>query len=126
MHQLKSKGENKIGYFTTELIKPISPPYFDDKRKSISILAASSILKILLPERQVNKKIYNSFVNFLDCLKKDSWIYSYISWELSLIKELGYGFILKNKNQNNQIQINNKWSVKVSSDVVCQGVWPLV
>ena len=107
----KSKGENKIGYFTTELIKPISPPYFDDKRKSISILAASSILKILLPERQVNKKIYNSFVNFLDCLKKDSWIYSYISWELSLIKELGYGFILKNKNQNNQIQINNKFFV---------------
>ena len=107
----KSKGENKIGYSTTELIKPISPPYFDDKRKSISILAASSILKILLPERQVNKKIYNSFVNFLDCLKKDSWIYSYISWELSLIKELGYGFILKNKNQNNQIQINNKFFV---------------
>jgi len=104
----KSKGENKIGYFTTELIKPVSPPYFDDKRKAISILAASSILKILLPERQVNKKIYNSFVNLLDCLKKDSWIYSYIYWELSLIKELGYGFVLKKKNLNNQIQINNK------------------
>ena len=58
---LKSKGENKIGYFNTELIKPVAPLFFDDKRKSISLLAASSILKILLPERQINKKIYLSF-----------------------------------------------------------------
>ena len=29
----KSKGENKIGYFTTELIKPVSPLFFDDKKK---------------------------------------------------------------------------------------------
>ena len=104
----RSKGENKIGYFTTELIEPISARYFDDKKKAISILAASSILKILLPERQVNKKIYNSFMKLLNCLKSESWIFFYIYWELSLIKELGYGFILKKKNKNNQIQINNK------------------
>jgi len=60
----KSKGENKIGYFRTELIKPISPLFFDDKRRSICVLAATSILKILLPERQINKKIYLSFVIF--------------------------------------------------------------
>ena len=56
---LKSKSENRIGYFTVELDKPVSPMYFQDKRKSISILAASNILKILLPERQLNKKIYS-------------------------------------------------------------------
>ena len=33
-----SKGENKIGYFSTELIKPISPLFFHSKEKSISIL----------------------------------------------------------------------------------------
>ena len=26
----KAKGENRIGYFSTELIKPISPPFFDN------------------------------------------------------------------------------------------------
>ena len=26
----KAKGENKIGYFNVELIKPISPLFFDD------------------------------------------------------------------------------------------------
>ena len=53
----KSKNENKIGYFTIELIKPISPMFFDDKKRSICILAASSILKVLLPEHQIKKFI---------------------------------------------------------------------
>ena len=86
----KAKGENKIGYFTIELIKPISPPFFDDKERSICILSACSILKMLLPERQVNKKIYASFENLLSSLFHDNWINFYIKWELSLVKELGY------------------------------------
>ena len=56
----RSKSENKIGYFNTELIRPISPLFFDDKKRSICILSSSAILKILLPERQINQKIYYS------------------------------------------------------------------
>ena len=44
----RSKNENKIGYLTIELIKPVTPLFFDDKKKSICILAALSILKIIL------------------------------------------------------------------------------
>ena len=87
----KSKGENKIGYFNTELIKPISPLFFDDKKRSICVLAATSILKILLPERQINKKIYHSFERLVEQFNHDDWIQLYIFWELSLIKELGFG-----------------------------------
>ena len=86
----KAKGENRIGYFSTELITPISPLFFDDKERSICILAACSILKILLPERQINRQIYISFENFLNNLSADDWINLYIKWELSLVKELGY------------------------------------
>ena len=45
---LKSKSENKMGYFNTELIKPVAPLFFDDKKRSICILSSSAILKILL------------------------------------------------------------------------------
>jgi len=97
----KAKGENRIGYFSTELIKPISPPFFDDKERAICILSACSILKILLPERQINKKIYLSFENFLISLFYDNWINLYIEWELSLVKELGYESENKNALKNN-------------------------
>ena len=86
----KSKNQNRSGYFNVELIKPISPFFFDDKKRSVCILSATSILKILLPERQTNKKIYISFENMLKNLSSDNWIKLYINWELSLIKELGF------------------------------------
>ena len=86
----KSKNQNRSGYFNVELIKPISPFFFDDKKRSACILSATSILKMLLPERQINKKIYISFENMLKNLSSDNWIKLYINWELSLIKELGF------------------------------------
>ena len=86
----RSKGENKIGYFTTELIKPLAPLFFDNKKKTIGVVAATSILRILLPDRQVNKKIFNSFELLANQFNDKDWIKLYIFWELSLIKELGY------------------------------------
>ncbi len=109
----RSKGENRPGYFNIELIKPISPIFFDDKKRSVCILSAASILKILLPERQTNENVYNSFEKMLNQLNLENWIQLYIYWELSLIKELGYEINLLNmKNSdlmiNNSIVINNK------------------
>ena len=110
----KSKGENKMGYFNIELINPIASFFFDDKKKSTTILSATSILKILLPERQINTNIYNSFEKMLNDLKLSNWIKSYIYWELSLIKELGYEVNFFDKNEsnnliNNTVEINNKF-----------------
>ena len=96
----KSKNENKSGYFNIELIKPITPYFFDDKKRSACILSATSILKILLPERQINKKVYTFFENMLVDLKSDNWIKIYINWELSLIKELGFETDLKTNYAN--------------------------
>ncbi len=97
----RSKSENRPGYFNVELINPISSAFFDDKKKSTCILSASSILKILLPERQTNRIIYNSFEKMLFDLKSNDWINRYIEWELLLIKELGYENKLIVKNENN-------------------------
>ena len=109
----RSKGENKIGYFNIELIKPVSPLFFDDKKKSICILAATSILKILLPERQNNKKIYLSFDKLTNQFNYKDWIRLYIFWELFLIKELGFeiDFLQTKKihtHINNTIELNGR------------------
>ena len=109
---LKSRGENKPGYFSVELIKPIAPSFFDDKKRSVCILSLTSILQILLPERQINKKIYDSFELMINNLNSDNWIELYIKWELSLIKELGYEVKFLNNGNNNFIEINNK-SLKI-------------
>ena len=58
-----SKGDNKIGYFKTELINAISPKYFDNKFKILCLNSLSSILKALLPENQP-KKFTNHSMTF--------------------------------------------------------------
>ena len=102
-----SKNENKIGYFKTELIKPISPLYFNDKKRTSALISLCSLLNILLPESQPNIRIYNSFENLIDSISLDSWIILYIHFELNLIKELGYDTNLSqfNKNDNDVFEI---------------------
>ena len=85
-----SKNENKIGYFKTELIKPISPLYFNDKERTSALISICSLLNILLPTSQPNKKIYKSFENLISAIDLDNWIFLYIFFELNLIKDLGY------------------------------------
>ena len=105
----KSKNENRTGYFNVELLDPIAPFFFDNKKKSVCLLSATSILKILLPERETNKKIYNSFEKMLNDLKLDNWIELYILWELSLIKELGFEANIKiNYNTTKKALIYNR------------------
>ncbi len=97
-----SKNNNKLGYFKTELIDPVAPKYFNDKRRTSALLSITSILKILLPESQPNKKIYNSLDKLISNFSNKDWFLLYIFWELNLIKELGYDPNLKNfENQNN-------------------------
>ena len=85
-----SKSESRLGYFKTELIKPISPLYFNDKIRTSALLSLCSILNTLLPDSQPNKNIYRSYEKFISNINIDHWIILYTFFELNLIKDLGY------------------------------------
>ena len=95
-----SKSENKIGYFKTELIRPISPLYFNDKERTSALISICSLLNTLLPESQQNKKIYNSFEKLINSINLENWIFIYIFFELNLIKDLGYDTNLEQYSSN--------------------------
>ena len=87
-----TKSENRIGYFKTELIEAISPKYFNDEKKTICLNSLSSIIKILLPENEVQKKIYKSLDFFFHKFDEKNWPIYYLNWEIDLIHDLGFGF----------------------------------
>ncbi len=97
----KSKNENQIGYFTTELIQAISPKFFNNKNKILCVNSLSSILKILLPENQTYENIYISLNNLLSKLETQNWLLHYLNWEINLINELGYGFKIEPRDYKN-------------------------
>ena len=49
-----------------------------------------SLLNILLPDSQPNKKIYESFEKLINSINLENWIFLYIFFEINLIKDLGY------------------------------------
>jgi DNA repair protein RecO (recombination protein O) len=85
-----SKSENRIGYFKTELVEAISPKYFNDKKKTTSLLSLSSILNLLLPDSQPYKNLFILVESFLKNLDKENWAVKYVYFELHLLKELGF------------------------------------
>ena len=91
-----SKNDGKIGYFKTELIKPISPRFFHDKTITSLLLSLSSILNTLLPEGQPNNSIYISLEHLISKLEDKNIIFNYIDWELNLLKLLGFDIQLGN------------------------------
>ena len=106
-----SKTNNKIGYFKTELIEPISPKYFNNQKKTICLNSISSIVKILLPENEIQKNIYNSLDIFLKKFDEKNWPLNYLNWEIDLIQYLGFGFQfnnIKNKDLDNKKAIDIK------------------
>ena len=107
-----SKNENKIGYFKTELIKPISPLYFNDKERTSALISICSLLNTLLPEAQQNKKIYNSFEKLINSINLENWVFIYIFFELNLIKDLGYDTNLE-QYSNDQIKNGDISKIKI-------------
>ena len=107
-----SKNDNRIGYFKTELINPISPNYFDDKKRTSALISLCSLLNSLLPESQPYMNIYKSFEKFIKILNLDNWIILYIFFEINLIKELGYDTNL-NKFNNSADNISEIKKVKI-------------
>ena len=87
-----SKSDNRIGYFKTELIEAFAPRYFNNKNKILCLNSITSILRILLPENQKSKNIYNSLENLLSHFDNKDWFLNYLYWELNLISNLGFGF----------------------------------
>ncbi len=108
-----SKSENKMGYFKTELIKPISPLFFNDKERTSALISICSLLNILLPVSQPNKKIYNSFEKLINSIDLENWIFLFIFFEINLIKELGYDTNLAEHSNINNV---NKDFLKIKID----------
>ena len=90
-----TKSSTRIGYFKIEILKALTPLYFDNNQKLSCISSAMHLIKLLTAEAQSNKEIFYLIDNFFKFLDFDNWIKDYIFWELELLKLLGYDLELK-------------------------------
>tara|TARA_Y100001960_G_scaffold280082_1_gene312729 strand:+ start:2683 stop:3363 length:681 start_codon:yes stop_codon:yes gene_type:complete len=89
------KNESKIGSFKVEIINPITPIFFNNRKKLHCITSGMSMIKLLTAENQKNHEIFKIINDFFVILKNENWIKNYILWELNLLKLVGYDLELK-------------------------------
>ena len=106
------KIEGKIGYFKVEILKALTPLYFDNKEKLMCLSSAMNLIKLLTVESQENSNIFQLINKFFMILPKKNWIKEYIFWELKLLKLIGYDLELKNLINREVINNEIKYFVK--------------
>ena len=111
-----TKSPTRIGYFKIEILKALTPLYFDENQKLSCITAAMYLIKLLTAEAQSNKEIFKLIDKFFEILTSDNWIQKYIFWELELLKLLGYDLELKNMVEKEIIDNETNYYVKSSTE----------
>ncbi len=111
------KSENKIGNFKVEIVKPISPFFFDNKKKLLCISSAMSLVKLLTVELQENRKIFDGIENLFENLNHSIWLKEYVLWELDILKHVGYDLSLESIVTSINVGNEKKYFVKSNSSV---------
>ncbi|MDB2485911.1 DNA repair protein RecO [Pelagibacteraceae bacterium] len=111
-----SKSVTRIGYFKIEILKALTPLYFDENQKLSCITSAMHLIKLLTAEAQSNKEIFKLIDKFFEILTSDNWIQKYILWELELLKLLGYDLELKTMVEKEIVDSEVNYFVKSSTE----------
>ena len=111
-----SKSVTRIGYFKIEILKALTPLYFDENQKLSCITSAMHLIKLLTAEAQSNKEIYKLIDKFFEILTSDNWIQKYIFWELELLKLLGYDLELETMAEKEIVDNEVNYYVKSSTE----------
>ncbi|MDA7837801.1 DNA repair protein RecO [Candidatus Pelagibacter sp.] len=111
-----SKSVTRIGYFKIEILKALTPLYFDENQKLSCITSAMHLIKLLTAEAQSNKEIFKLINKFFEILTSDNWIQKYIFWELELLKLLGYDLELKTMAEKEIVDSEVNYYVKSSTE----------
>ena len=111
-----SKSVTRIGYFKIEILKALTPLYFDENQKLSCITSAMHLVKLLTAEAQSNKEIFKLINKFFEILNSENWIQKYIFWELELLKLLGYDLELKTMAEKEIVDSEVNYYVKSSTE----------
>ena len=111
-----SKSVTRIGYFKIEILKALTPLYFDENQKLSCITSAMDLIKLLTAEAQSNKEIFKLIDKFFEILTSENWIQKYIFWELELLKLLGYDLELKTMAEKEIVDSEVNYYVKSSTE----------
>ena len=92
----RSRLIEQLGTYNCELIKARSAILFHDPIRLIAMSSVCGMCYLGISERVPCRDIFDGVIRFLDVLEQGKQWYSlYVTWELELLSQLGFGLDLK-------------------------------
>lgn len=87
----------QLGFFNLEMLTPFAARLLASPERMTALQAMSQLVVAVLPERQPYAELYRETLSLLDALCRSmDWPQHYVRWELTLLRELGFGLRLEN------------------------------
>ncbi|MBI1327113.1 MAG: DNA repair protein RecO [Alphaproteobacteria bacterium] len=144
--QWQARVSDQLGTYKLEMMQPLSPIIFNDAYRISALLSACALCEQSLPERENHPNIFNGLAQLLYFLSdvipakagiseneardprfreddKQMWGISYVFWELSFLKELGFALDWKRcavTNQTNELEYMSPKSGRAVSKIAAE------
>ncbi|GIX12096.1 MAG: DNA repair protein RecO [Paracoccaceae bacterium] len=87
----RARLAEQTGIFRIEPVRPRAALLFEDPPALAALASVAALLSWALPEREPHPALYGATVAVMDRLGAPGWQAAYARWELSLLRELGFG-----------------------------------
>lgn len=88
--QWQARVSDGLGTYTLEAERGLSSDVLQNSLKLAALQSASSLCDVALPEREGHAGLYHGLMALIDAFEGEHWGVSYIMWEISLLRELGF------------------------------------
>jgi DNA repair protein RecO (recombination protein O) len=91
----KARLAEHLGQLTGELAEGAAARLLDDRVRLAALAAAAALAASALPEREPHPQAYAGLLSLIAALAADDgWAVAYVTWEIELLQELGFGLDL--------------------------------
>ena len=91
----RARLDHHLGSFIVEPVRSRAAQAMGDRVSLAGLNAVTSLLMMVLPEREAHAALYGQTIGLLDLLgQAEIWPLAYLRWEQAILEEMGYGMDL--------------------------------
>ena len=90
----RARLDSQLGVYTLESIRAFAADAMDSPAALAGVSALCAMAEAALPEREPHQEVYRQSVHLLEHIGADGWDAHYVLWELTMLRDMGYGLDL--------------------------------
>lgn len=90
----RARLDSQLGVYTMESIRAFAAEALDSPAALSGVAALCAMAEAALPEREPHDEVYRQCLHLLEHIGAAGWDAHYVLWEMTLLRDMGYGLDL--------------------------------